>query len=80
MTLCSTGNGAQCHCQPDEGVSCVYAVGQTWQKVDPLCPAGFSHLDAWNAAIESAARVLQSANDETSRKCIVDAIRRLSKS
>lgn len=54
--------------------------GQTWQKVDPLCPAGFSHLDSWNAAIESAARVLQSANDETSRKCIVEAIRRLSKS
>jgi hypothetical protein len=24
MTLCQLHNGAQCHCQPDEGVFCVY--------------------------------------------------------
>ena len=31
----------------------------------------------WNAAIEQAAKRLETVNDETSRKCIVDAIRAL---
>lgn len=35
---------------------------------------------AWNAAVQTAAKIVEEANDETSRQCIVEAIRKLDRS